>query len=178
MSRFIKNPVFIPDKVNVVMESGVVRMKGPKGEVERLLNDGRVVIEKEGAGLRVRVKESEKKSLSLAGTYWRVLSGMVKGVNEGAEKKLNLVGVGYRAQIKGDAVVLQLGFSHPVEYRLPHGISAEASSQTEIIIKGADVALVGQVAADIRAYRPPEPYKGKGVRYHDERVVIKETKKK
>jgi len=178
MSRFIKNLVPVPDKVNVVMDGGMVQMKGPKGEVKRCLNDSRVIIEKEDAGLRVRVTKREKESLSLAGTYWRVLFGMVKGVHEGAEKKLNLVGVGYRAQVKGDAVVLQLGFSHPIEYRLPDGVSAEAASQTEIIIKGADVERVGQVAADIRSYRPPEPYKGKGVRYHDERVIIKETKKK
>lgn len=178
MSRFIKNIVGVPGGVTVAIDGVNVRMKGAVGEAELRFADDRVNVEREKDGLRVRAQDASKEALSLAGTYWRVLNRMVKGVSEGVEKKLNLVGVGYRAQVKGDVVSLQLGFSHPLEYKLPAGVSAVSSSPTEIIIKGANAVLVGQVAADIRAYRPPEPYKGKGVRYHNERVVIKETKKK
>lgn len=178
MSRFIKNPVAIPDNVQVSMSEGWVTVKGPAGEVSRCLDDTRLQIKQADNQLTVAVAEGGEEGTALAGTYWRLLDGMVQGAERGAEKVLELVGVGYRAQLEGTTIVLQLGFSHPVRYALPEGVSAELPSQTEIIIKGADKQRVGQAAAEIRAYRPPEPYKGKGVRYRGERVIIKETKKK
>ena len=180
MSRFIKNPIPIADGVQVTIAGAVVRVSGPAGNVEKdCLGDDRVLIEQGEEGLRVRLnKGNDKNSFALAGSYWRLLSGMVKGAADGAEKVLELVGVGYRAQVEGREVVLQIGFSHPVRYKIPDGITISASTQTELVIKGADKSLVGQTAADIRAYRPPEPYKGKGIRYKNERVVIKEMKKK
>ena len=176
MSRFIKNPVVIPDGVQVKMHAGNVTMAGPAGEVARQLDDVRLQITQSDNNLTVAAKD--KNGLALAGTYWSILDGMARGAKEGVQKILELVGVGYRAQLEGSDIVLQLGFSHPVRYKLPNGVSAELPTQTEIIIKGADKQLVGQAAAEIRSYRPPEPYKGKGVRYRGERVIIKETKKK
>lgn len=179
MSRFIKNPVRVPEGVEVKMADGMVSMRGPAGEVARLLDDGRLRISHEADELRVAtVPNCDDEGVALAGTYWRLLDGMARGVKDGSEKVLELVGVGYRAQLDGGDIVLQLGFSHPVRYQLPDGVRAELPTQTEIIIKGADRQLVGQAAAEIRAYRPPEPYKGKGVRYRGERIAMKETKKK
>ncbi|MCH9757775.1 MAG: 50S ribosomal protein L6 [Proteobacteria bacterium] len=179
MSRFIKNSIAIPDGVEVKMQDGLVSMSGPNGAVSRQLDDKRLQIKKDDNGLTVSVlTQDDDQGMALAGTYWRLLDGMVKGVQVGAEKILELVGVGYRAQMEGNDIVLQLGFSHPVRYTLPTGISANMPSQTEIHIKGADKQLVGQAAAKIRSYRPPEPYKGKGVRYRGERIIMKETKKK
>lgn len=179
MSRFIKNAIAVPGAVSVTLAAGVVTVKGPGGEVHRRLDSPHIKIEQGDDGLRVRVSDADdQKSMALAGTYWRVLAGAVLGAEKGIEKTLELRGVGYRAQVIGDEVVLQLGLSHPVRYKLPKGVSAQAPSQTELVLRGADKVLVGQTAADIRAYRPPEPYKGKGVRYRDERVIIKETKKK
>ena len=178
MSRFIKNPVAIPDNVQVKMEAGWVTMTGPAGEVSRQLDDARLNIIQQDGQLTVAIKEDAEEGGAIAGTYWRVLDSMAKGASQGAEKVLELVGVGYRAQLEGSALVLQLGFSHPVRYALPAGVSAQLPTQTEIIIKGADKQRVGQAAAEIRAHRPPEPYKGKGVRYRGERVIMKETKKK
>lgn len=178
MSRFIKNPVDIPETVKVQMEAGKVTMSGPAGEVTRVLDDARLKIIQQERQLTVAIQGEEDEGKALAGTYWRVLDGMARGAAHGAEKVLELVGVGYRAQLEGSTVVLQLGFSHPVRHELPQGVSAELPTQTEIIIKGADKQRVGQAAAEIRSYRPPEPYKGKGVRYRGERVIMKETKKK
>lgn len=178
MSRFIKNPIPVPDGVNVVIADGVVRMTGPAGEVARRLDDSRLAIEQGEDGLRVRTLREGDAVRALAGCYWRLLEGMARGASSGIVKVLELVGVGYRAQVNGADIVLQLGFSHPVRYTLPPGVSVVAPSATELVVKGADKSLVGQVAADLRAARPPEPYKGKGVRYRGERVIIKETKKK
>lgn len=176
MSRFIKNPVVIPEGVSVQMDQDVVTAKGPAGEVRRQLGDARLQITQSDGALTVKITGAEGEAI--AGTYWRVLDSMVSGAKHGVEKVLELTGVGYRAQKEGSDIVLQLGFSHPVRYTLPEGVSAELPTQTEIVIRGADKQRVGQAAAEIRAHRPPEPYKGKGVRYRGERVIMKETKKK
>ncbi|MDM5147314.1 50S ribosomal protein L6 [Candidatus Persebacteraceae bacterium Df01] len=177
MSRFIKNTIAVPSGVEVVFSNnGEVTAKGPAGEVKRRLFAPEVSIEKCDGGLRVVCKDES--STALSGTFWRTLKNMVTGVQKHFEVTLLLQGVGYRAQLAGNKVTLQLGFSHPVVYQLPAGVTADAPSQTELTLKGADKMLVGQTAAEIRAMRPPEPYKGKGVRYKDEQVIIKETKKK
>ena len=177
MSRFIKKAIAVPPGVEVsVGGDGDVAVKGPAGEVRRRLHDRRVRIERGEDGLRVTRLSADAGAIS--GTFWRTLQNMVAGAHHGFEEVLLLQGVGYRAQLSGDTVSLQLGFSHPVSYRLPAGVSARAPSQTELVLKCADKTLVGQTAAEIRALRPPEPYKGKGVRYRGEHVVIKETKKK
>ena len=179
MSRFIKNSIAIPDGVSVQIDDARVTVSGPAGMVSRVLDSADMQIMHSDGELRVTAPAgADDDVLALAGTYWRLLDGMVRGVKDGVEKVLELVGVGYRAQLEGEVVVLQLGFSHPVRYSLPEGVRAELPSQTEIIIKGVDKQRVGQAAAEIRSYRPPEPYKGKGVRYRGERVIIKETKKK
>ena len=178
MSRFIKKPIPVPSAVEVTMnDGGDIFVKGPAGEVRRQLQDSRVSIMRDDDGLRVTCKE-EGEGNAIAGTFWRILSGMVNGANQGVEVVLQLRGVGYRAQLSGSTLALQLGFSHPINYQLPPGVSAQAPTQTEIILTGADKMLVGQTAAEIRSMRPPEPYKGKGVRYRDEHVNMKETKKK
>ncbi|MGU9952141.1 MAG: 50S ribosomal protein L6 [Gammaproteobacteria bacterium WSBS_2016_MAG_OTU1] len=179
MSRFIKKSIPVPSAVQVTMnEGGDIAVKGPAGEVRRRLHDARVsIMQDSDGGLRVACKE-EGTGIAIAGTFWRILSGMISGAHEGFEIVLQLRGVGYRAQLSGDTLALQLGFSHPINYQLPAGVSAQAPTQTEIILKGADKMLVGQTAAEIRSMRPPEPYKGKGVRYRDEHVNMKETKKK
>lgn len=177
MSRFIRKNIGIPAGVEVTLkDGGEVSVKGPAGEVRRRLADKRVGIVREGDEIRVECKDSSGRAA--AGTFWRTLSNMVRGAHEGFEVTLQLQGVGYRAQVQGDGVNLQLGYSHPVQYKLPAGVKAQAPSQTELILKGSDKMLVGQTAAEIRGMRPPEPYKGKGVRYRDEHVVMKETKKK
>jgi large subunit ribosomal protein L6 len=140
--------------------------------------DPSIEVVQEGAELQVRTPGTDKPKGAMAGTVRALLANMAKGVSEGFEKKLELVGVGYRAQAQGKVLNLTLGFSHPVAYEVPDGITIETPSQTEVLVKGIDRQKVGQVAADIRRYRPPEPYKGKGVRYSDERVVLKEAKKK
>lgn len=179
MSRFIRNPVQIPDGVQVQIADGTVSMRGPIGEVSRRLNDERLTITQQDNQLVVGIADNaDDEARALAGTYWRLLEGMVQGVKASCEKVLELSGVGYRAQMEGNTLILQLGFSHPIRYSLPAAVQVQLPSQTEIIIKGADKQQVGQVAAEIRSYRPPEPYKGKGVRYRGERIIIKETKKK
>lgn len=182
MSRFIKNAVVIPPGVEVSLEGGAVMMKGPAGEVRRILRDPRLVIVREGEGLMVKLSgdaaAADSQAAALAGTFWRVLAAMAQGCAQGFETALELVGVGYRAQLAGDRLTLSLGFSHPINYQLPPGVTAKAPSATEIILRAADKALLGQTAAEIRACRPPEPYKGKGVRYRGERITLKETKKK
>nr|WP_319553581.1 50S ribosomal protein L6 [uncultured Vibrio sp.] len=177
MSRVAKAPVAIPAGVEVKLNGQEITVKGAKGELTRVLNDA-VVIAQEENNLTFGPVEGAANAWAQAGTARALVNNMVVGVTEGFTKKLTLKGVGYRAVIKGNAVGLTLGFSHPVEHELPAGIKAECPSQTEIVITGADKQLVGQVAADIRSYRQPEPYKGKGVRYADENVRTKEAKKK
>ncbi|MGF1910149.1 50S ribosomal protein L6 [Vibrio kasasachensis] len=177
MSRVAKAPVAIPAGVEVKLNGQEVTVKGAKGELTRVLNNA-VVIAQEENNLTFGPKDGVVNAWAQAGTARALVNNMVVGVTEGFVKKLTLKGVGYRAAIKGNAVGLTLGFSHPVEHELPAGITAECPSQTEIIITGCDKQVVGQVAADIRSYRRPEPYKGKGVRYADENVRTKEAKKK
>jgi large subunit ribosomal protein L6 len=175
MSRIGNAPVKLPPKVEVALSAGEISVKGPLGTLSRKFSD-HVTIEKDGEELVFKAANEE--SGALQGTLRALVANMVKGVTQGFEKKLTLVGVGYRAQAAGDKINLQLGFSHPIVHPMPKGVKVETPVQTEILVKGIDKQQVGQVAAEIRAYRPPEPYKGKGVRYFDERVVIKETKKK
>ena len=175
MSRIGNNPVKLPPKVEVSLAAGEISVKGPLGTLSRKFGDA-VTIEKSGEELVFKAANDDARALQ--GTLRALVANMVKGVTQGFEKKLTLVGVGYRAQAAGDKVNLSLGFSHPVVHQMPKGVKVETPVQTEILVKGIDKQQVGQVAAEIRAYRPPEPYKGKGVRYSDERVVIKETKKK
>lgn len=177
MSRVAKAPVAIPAGVEVKLNGQEITVKGGKGELTRVLNNA-VVISQEDNNLMFAPKEGVFKANAQAGTARALVNNMVVGVTEGFTKKLVLKGVGYRAAIKGNAVGLTLGFSHPVEHELPAGVKAECPSQTEIVLTGCDKQLVGQVAADIRSYREPEPYKGKGVRYADENVRTKEAKKK
>ena len=177
MSRVAKAPVAIPAGVEVKLNGQEITVKGGKGELTRVLN-GAVVIAQEENNLTFGPKEGVANAWAQAGTARALVNNMVVGVTEGFTKKLTLKGVGYRAAMKGNSVALTLGFSHPVEHALPEGIKAECPSQTEIIITGCDKQVVGQVAADIRSYRAPEPYKGKGVRYADENVRTKEAKKK
>ena len=175
MSRIGNNPVKLPPKVEVSLAAGEISVKGPLGTLSRKFGDA-VTIEQSGEELLFKAANDESRALQ--GTLRALVANMVKGVTQGFERKLTLVGVGYRAQAAGDKINLSLGFSHPVVHSMPKGVKAETPVQTEILVKGIDKQAVGQVAAEIRAYRPPEPYKGKGVRYSDERVVIKETKKK
>jgi large subunit ribosomal protein L6 len=177
MSRVAKMPVQLPKGVEFKLDGGRAVLKGPKGELS-LEVDPSIEVVQEGAELQVRTPGTDKPKGAMAGTVRALLANMAKGVSEGFEKKLELVGVGYRAQAQGKVLNLTLGFSHPVAYQVPEGITIETPSQTEVLVKGIDRQKVGQVAADIRRYRPPEPYKGKGVRYSDERVVLKEAKKK
>ena len=177
MSRVAKAPVAIPAGVEVKLNGQEITVKGGKGELTRVLNDA-VVIAQEENNLTFGPKEGVANAWAQAGTARALVNNMVVGVTEGFTKKLTLKGVGYRAAMKGNSVALTLGFSHPVEHALPEGIKAECPSQTEIVVTGCDKQLVGQVAADIRSYRAPEPYKGKGVRYADENVRTKEAKKK
>ena len=177
MSRVADNPVKIVDGVTVDIEGQEVKVDGPKGSLSMIFNA--LVDLKVEEGLVVFVPNSnDRKSEAMAGTTRALVQNMVLGVSEGFEKRLELQGVGYRAQAKGNQVSLQLGFSHPVDYELPEGISAETPSQTEIVISGNDKQQVGQVCAEIRGFRPPEPYKGKGIRYQGEYVRRKEAKKK
>lgn len=177
MSRVGKSPVELPEKVEVTIVADRISVKGPLGTLEQPITPN-VRIEKIEKHLEIKLNDDSRQANAISGTLRALVANMVHGVSKGFEKKLNLVGVGYRAQAQGDKLNLTLGFSHPVVHQLPKGVKAETPTQTEIIIKGADKQLVGQVAADIRNYRPPEPYKGKGVRYADERIVLKETKKK
>lgn len=177
MSRVAKAPVELPNGVEFKQDGNIVTLKGAKGELSMELNS-EVELSQEESTLRLAPRSGSRFSTAITGTMRSILANMAQGVSEGFEKKLELVGVGYRAQMQGKSLNLSLGFSHPVVYEAPEGISIESPSQTEIVIKGADKQAVGQVAAEIRRFRPPEPYKGKGVRYADERVVLKEAKKK
>ncbi len=177
MSRIAKNPIAIPAGVDINIAAGNVTVKGAKGQLSHELHP-LISLEVRENDVHVNWDEGDKKADALAGTTRAIVSNMVTGVGKGFEKKLNLIGVGYRAQVKGKVLNLTLGFSHPIDFPIPEGIEVETPSQTEISIKGCDKQKVGQTAAEIRAYRPPEPYKGKGVRYADEYVVRKEAKKK
>ncbi len=177
MSRVAKQPVAIPKGVEVTVTDRLVKAKGSNGTSELLVHDTVAVALEEGE-LRVTGKSDSKASVMMAGTVRSLLNNLIVGVSTGFEKKLELRGVGYRAQAQGKNLNLTLGFSHPVVHAIPDGITVETPSQTEIVVKGIDKQVVGQVASDIRAYRPPEPYKGKGVRYVGEYVIMKEAKKK
>lgn len=177
MSRIAKYPVAVPANVEVKAAGGQLFVKGPLGALTRPLSQD-VEIEREGDQIRIKPKGDSKRANVTSGTVRSVLAAMVEGVTSGFQKKLTLVGVGYRAQAQGSTLNLTLGYSHPIAHKMPEGIKVETPTQTEILIMGADKQRVGQVAAEVRAYRAPEPYKGKGVRYADEQIVIKETKKK
>ena len=177
MSRIAKYPVAVPDKVQVTIDNAAVTVKGPLGTLTHPLTP-HVNVKLDGGHVTFVAANESKQANALSGTLRANVANMVQGVKDGFSKKLTLVGVGYRAQAQGNKLNLSLGFSHPVVHALPDGVKAETPTQTEILIKGVDRQKVGQVAAEIRAYKSPEPYKGKGVRYSDETVVIKETKKK
>jgi large subunit ribosomal protein L6 len=177
MSRIAKYPVTLPKGVEATLAAETLSIKGPLGTLTQQLR-GDVAIEKDGDKLVFKARNDSDDANAMSGTLRALAANMVVGVTKGFEKRLTLVGVGYRAQAQGDKLNLTLGFSHPVAHPMPKGIKVETPSQTEILIKGLDKQLVGQVAAEVRAYRSPEPYKGKGVRYADERVILKETKKK
>lgn len=177
MSRVAKSPVSLPAGVEVKFGTENLTVKGKNGELTLALN-ANVAISLEDNQVTFAAANSSKEAGALSGTFRSLVNNMVIGVSEGFERKLQLIGVGYRAQAQGKALNLTLGFSHPVVYDMPEGVTVATPSQTEIVLTGADKQVLGQVAADIRAYRPPEPYKGKGVRYFGEQVVIKETKKK
>lgn len=175
MSRIANKPITVPAGVEVNVSATAVSLKGPKGTASYNLSKG-VVVAKEGSELKVSPRDISDDAM--AGTTRTLVNNMITGVTKGFEKKLELVGVGYRAQAQGKVLNLTLGFSHPVAYPVPEGITIETPSQTEILVKGVDKQKVGQVSAEIRAYRPPEPYKGKGVKYSNETILRKEAKKK
>jgi len=177
MSRIAKQPVELVSGAEVNVSGQTITAKGKQGNLTMELHET-VSVKQEDGVLTFSPNDDSKGSMAMAGTMRSLANNMVVGVTEGFTKKLQLIGVGYRAQMQGNVLDLQLGFSHPVKYAIPEGIKIETPSQTEIIVTGADKQKVGQVCAEIRAYRPPEPYKGKGVRYADERVIRKEAKKK
>ena len=177
MSRIAKEPVTVPAAVEITEKGQLLSVKGPKGTLQHQMH-ALVEMSRDEGVLSFKPRDDSKAANALAGTTRSVVNNLVVGVTDGFQKKLELVGVGYRAQSKGKVLNLALGFSHPVEYQLPEGVTAETPSQTEIIVSGSDKQKVGQVAAEIRAHRPPEPYKGKGVRYAGEEIVRKEAKKK
>ncbi len=177
MSRIANAPVEIPSGVEVSLNGVNISVKGAKGMLSRAIHPDVEVVQDENQ-IKAQARNNSKQAVALAGTTRSLINNMVIGVSQGFEKKLTLVGVGYRAKVQGNKLDLTLGFSHPVEYEAPEGIKLETPSQTEIVVSGVDKEIVGQVAANIRAFRPPEPYKGKGVRYADEYVARKEAKKK
>lgn len=177
MSRVAKKPVQLPKGVDATLDGGLIKVKGPKGALEWQCHP-LVEASRNGDVLQFRPRSSGYKANALAGTTRSLVANMVQGVAEGFERKLELHGVGYRAQAQGKSLNLSLGLSHPVVFEVPEGITVETPSQTEIVIKGIDKQVVGETAAKIRRFRPPEPYKGKGIRYAGERVVLKEAKKK
>lgn len=177
MSRVAKNPIVVPKGAEISIAAGAISIKGPLGTLKQAVHPTVKVVQNDGQ-LTFEATNESREANAMSGTMRALVANMVNGVTKGFEKKLSLVGVGYRAQAQGDKLNLSLGFSHPVVHQMPVGVKCETPTQTEIIIKGVDRQQVGQVAAEVRAYRSPEPYKGKGVRYVDEVVVIKETKKK
>jgi large subunit ribosomal protein L6 len=177
MSRLANAPVMIPPNVEVSISDLNISINGPMGKLNQFITPN-VKLKNDGQAITFTAADESQKANAMAGTMRALVANMMKGVSEGFVRKLTLIGVGYKAQAQGANLNLDLGFSHPVNYKMPEGIKVETPSQTEIILKGSDKQLIGQVAAQIRAYRPPEPYKGKGVRHSDENVIIKETKKK
>jgi len=177
MSRIAKYPIAVPSGVEVTLADEAINVKGSNGQLDFILN-GDVKINLEEGQLNFKPANDSKQAKAMSGTVRSIVNNMVEGVSKGFERKLTVIGVGYRAQAQGKKLNLTLGFSHPVVYNVPEGITIETPTQTEVVIKGADKQKVGQVAAEIRRYRPPEPYKGKGVRYTDERVIRKQAKKK
>ncbi|MCY4295985.1 MAG: 50S ribosomal protein L6 [Gammaproteobacteria bacterium] len=177
MSRMANSPVQLPKGVEAALRAGEVSVKGGKGDL-RLALPAEVEVAEGGDGLRVSPRSDSRRANAMVGTVHSLLRNMVTGVSEGFEKKLELRGVGYRARAQGAKLNLTVGYSHPIDYAVPDGISVQTPSQTEIVVSGADKQKVGQVAAEIRMFRPPEPYKGKGIRYVGERVFSKEAKKK
>lgn len=177
MSRIARYPVPVPEGVEVKIGPDAISVKGPLGSLSRPL-DPEVEVRLEGRTIRCRAAGDSRRAKAMSGTLRALIANMVTGVTRGFERRLALVGVGYRAQAQGDALTLSLGFSHPVQQRMPAGVKVATPTQTEIVLTGIDKQLVGQVAARIRDLKPPEPYKGKGVRYADEQIVLKETKKK
>lgn len=177
MSRIANNPVPVPKGVETTLTDSTVSVKGSKGSLQLDLHQ-LVGVTQEGEELKVAARDESRQAKALAGTFRSLINNMVQGVSEGFEKKLELQGVGYRAKASGSTINLTVGYSHPIDYKLPEGVKAETPTQTEIVISGPDKQQVGQVAAEIRKFRPPEPYKGKGIRYTDERVFRKEAKKK
>lgn len=177
MSRIAKQPVEVVKGVNVELGGNTISVKGPQGSLSMDINPEVAVTQDDGT-LKVSAASGSRFATAMAGTTRALIQNMVTGVSSGFERKLELVGVGYRAQAQGNKVNLTLGFSHPVVYEVPDGVTVETPTQTEIVVKGIDRQKVGQVASELREFRPPEPYKGKGVRYSDERIVLKEAKKK
>ena len=177
MSRIANAPVTLPSGVEATLSDTSIALKGSKGSLNLVLHH-LVEVQRNDEILKVSAKDSSREAGAMAGTFRSLIFNMVVGVNEGFQKKLELQGVGYRAKASGKSVNLTVGYSHPIDYKLPEGIIAETPSQTEIVINGVDKQLVGQVAAELREFRRPEPYKGKGIRYSDERVYRKEAKKK
>jgi large subunit ribosomal protein L6 len=177
MSRIAKKPISIPKGIEVSLAKNSIAIKGPKGSLNHSIHY-KVSVEQKDKLLEFKAKSTDKEANALAGTTRALVANMVTGVSKGFERKLELVGVGFRALAKGKVLGLTLGFSHPVELAMPEGVSVQTPSQTEIIVSGSDKQAVGLVAAKIRAFRPPEPYKGKGVRYSNETIIRKETKKK
>ena len=177
MSRVAKNPIALPAGVEVTLAANEVSIKGPLGTMKQELT-GDVAVQREGETLLCKASNDSTKADAMSGTIRALLANMVHGVSKGFERKLTLVGVGYRAQATGDTINMTLGFSHPVVYKVPAGVAVSTPTQTEIVLKSTNKQQVGQVAAEIRAFREPEPYKGKGVRYAEEVVKLKETKKK
>ena len=177
MSRIANAPVTVPAGVQVKLDGAQISVQGPKGQLMHAIHDA-VQVSQDGSEIRFAGREGAERAVAFAGTTRALVQNMVQGVSEGFERKLELVGVGYRAQMKGNTLSLALGFSHPVEFPVPDGVSIETPTQTEVVIRGADKQQVGQTAAVIRAFRPPEPYKGKGVKYSDEQIIRKEAKKK
>jgi len=177
MSRVAKQPISVPSGVEVAIDGQSLTVKGPKGTLKHCIHDT-VEVVRNGDALHCSAREGAENGMAFAGTTRAVINNLVVGVSEGFERRLQLVGVGYRAQMQGDSLNLALGFSHPVKFEAPQGVTLETPSQTEIVVRGVDKQKVGQAAAEIRAFRPPEPYKGKGVKYDDELIRRKEAKKK
>ena len=177
MSRIAKKPIEMPTGVSVTVDGQTITAKGPKGELSLTVNDV-VAVEQNDNVLTFKPASDVKGSVAMTGTMRSLANNLVLGVSQGYSKKLNLVGVGYRSKLAGKVLNLSLGFSHPIDYAIPEGITIETPSQTEIIVSGCDKQKVGQVSAEIRAFRPPEPYKGKGVKYSDEHIIRKDAKKK
>ncbi len=177
MSRVAKNPVAIPEKVEVVLSANAINVSGPLGKLSQALTDA-VVLKREGETITFAASSDAQHSRAMSGTVRALVANMVQGVSQGFTRKLTLVGVGYKAAAQGAVLNLELGYSHPINHKMPAGVTVQTPTPTEVILTGTDKQVIGQIAAQIRAYRAPEPYKGKGVRYADEVVAIKETKKK